>query len=99
LPPVLRETRQRRLEDVAGRQARGDRLTSEAVVQRLAIADLDLALAGRERGGLGGATRRGVGVEAASLECFGDLAASLRPLAAQARWDCRFAMQRFRPGQ
>ena len=75
------------LEDVAWVVAGGDRLTGEAFVQRLAIADLHFGVAGRERGSLRGAARRGVGVEAAGSEGGGDLAAPLGPLAAQAGWD------------
>jgi hypothetical protein len=45
--------------------ASGDRLASEPVVQRLAITDVHLGVAGGQRGGLRGAAGGGVGVDAA----------------------------------
>jgi len=84
---VLHAGMKRCLENPSGIMAGGDRLASEAVVQRLAIADLDLGVAGRQRRGLRGPARCGVGVEAAGDEGGRDLAAPLGPLPAQAGWD------------
>jgi hypothetical protein len=84
---ALQSRGQRRLEDVAGVVAGGERFTDEPVVQRPAVADLDLPLAGGQRGSLRGVARRGVEVETTGDQGSGDLAAPLGPLATQPGWN------------